>query len=92
MLKYISKEIHPDFAKLKLTPVEDPVFPLELVDFEKQGIITKYKIGILNVKEGQKDENQMYANGKINNAKKKKIRTLKIFILKLPSVQILMNF
>lgn len=64
MIKFIAKEINPEISKLKLTLIEDFVFPMELVDFERQGIINKYKIGVLNVKPGQTNENEIYANGK----------------------------
>jgi len=66
MIKFIAKEINPEISKLKLTLIEDFVFPMELVDFERQGIINKYKIGVLNVKPGQTNENEIYANVEIS--------------------------
>lgn len=40
--------------------------PAKLAEYDRQMVVKRYKFGILYVKEGQKDENEMFSNGRSN--------------------------
>lgn len=69
ILKYL-KEHHPKLKNLdermlpKLLPVREEALTQDLIEFEKNQMVRKYKIGILNVRESQTTENEMFSNGK----------------------------
>ena len=65
ILKYI-KSLEPKYENLKFTRITVPSLQNKLVDWEKQGIINKYKWGVLNVLDGQTDENDMFSNNEIS--------------------------
>jgi hypothetical protein len=43
--------------------VDAPDFEEELLRYEQSQIVNAYKFGVLYVKAGQKDEDDMFANG-----------------------------
>ena len=53
----------PVLSQCKWVKVEDPAIKQKIFDFEQQSISTKYKVGVLYVKDGQTDENDMFSNG-----------------------------
>jgi len=64
MIKYI-KSLYPDLNGIKLTKMPsflDDSIEKKLIEFEKQSIFKRYKFGLLYVKDGQTDENQMFSN------------------------------
>jgi hypothetical protein len=61
MIKY-TKGIFPEVSAIKLAEVAHPELPKCLVDYERKDIVRHYKFGILYVKEGQTDENDMFGN------------------------------
>jgi len=52
----------PDLAKVKLTKIQDAELDKRLQEGERKSIVTKYKFGILYVKENQTNENEMFSN------------------------------
>jgi len=52
----------PEISKLKLTNAEDPDLVTDLLNFEKQNIITKYKFGVLFAKDNQIEEDDILSN------------------------------
>eukprot|EP01117_Protostelium_nocturnum_P015431 TRINITY_DN5987_c0_g2_i1.p1 TRINITY_DN5987_c0_g2~~TRINITY_DN5987_c0_g2_i1.p1 ORF type:complete len:779 (-),score=261.64 TRINITY_DN5987_c0_g2_i1:40-2376(-) len=64
IIKHI-KILYPELANLKLTRMADG-FTHELIpkfcDYEKQTVFTKYKFGVLYVKDKQTEENDMFSN------------------------------
>ena len=56
---------HPNLATLKFLEINDNNVNDQLIHYDKQEMWTRYKFGLLYVKEGQSDENQMFANGMI---------------------------
>lgn len=65
-LRYIKQEF-PELVNFKFTRIYDPEIGNKMAEFERQGIVDKYKFGILYVKEGQTDENDMFSNGNPNS-------------------------
>lgn len=63
MIKYV-KRINPFLAPLKLNEIPDVELISSLVKYEKAEIVSTYKMGVLYVKEGQQDEDDMFSNGK----------------------------
>ena len=67
MIKYI-KSVFPDLAGVKLqkmpTFLQDSI-EKKLIEFEKQSIVKRYKFGLLHVRDGQTDENEMFSNSKV---------------------------
>lgn len=66
MIKYI-KSLYPELSGVKLMkmpPFLEESIEKKLIEFEKQSIVKKYKFGLLYVKEGQMDENEMFSNSK----------------------------
>lgn len=62
--KYIKSESKELLGDTKLQKVKEPtLLSSKLLEFEKQDIVTRYKFGLLYVREGQKDENEMFSNG-----------------------------
>lgn len=63
VLKYL-KNLYPEtIGKVHMSKIVDPELNSKYVDFEKSGIITKYKIGILYAKDGQTTDDEMFSNG-----------------------------
>ena len=54
--------VRPRFANVKLARVSQAELCQELVRFEEQLITQSYKFGVLYVKHGQRDENEMFRN------------------------------
>ncbi len=52
MIRY-AKNLHPELNHLKLTELYDPDLVTKLVEYEKQAVITRFKFGLLYIKEGQ---------------------------------------
>jgi hypothetical protein len=62
IVKYI-KATYPEYANVKFSEVyNDPELISKLIEYENQGIIHKYKFGLLYVKDGQTDEDEMFSN------------------------------
>ena len=62
ILKYI-KTTYPELANVKFSEVySDNDLVNKLVEYENQGIISRYKFGVLYVKDGQTDEDDMFSN------------------------------
>ena len=60
--KGLKEELLSRFGKVKFVEADETIIP-QLVKFEESNIVSKYKFGILYVKEGQ-DENQAFSNSK----------------------------
>ena len=56
------RSARPELLAVKWVRVKDPSMTAELINFESQGIIDKYKFGVLYCREGQKDEDEMFSN------------------------------
>eukprot|EP01118_Nematostelium_gracile_P017909 TRINITY_DN779_c0_g1_i12.p1 TRINITY_DN779_c0_g1~~TRINITY_DN779_c0_g1_i12.p1 ORF type:complete len:994 (+),score=254.51 TRINITY_DN779_c0_g1_i12:1213-4194(+) len=65
MIKYIRNSNY--LGDLKLTEVANQDFHAKLLEFENQLIVTRYKFGLLYVKEGQTDENDMFSNSEMSS-------------------------
>ena len=52
-----------ELAPLKFTKTPLPELPAKLIEYDKQMVVRKYKFGILYVKDGQTEENEMFSNG-----------------------------
>eukprot|EP01114_Cavostelium_apophysatum_P006256 TRINITY_DN174_c0_g3_i2.p1 TRINITY_DN174_c0_g3~~TRINITY_DN174_c0_g3_i2.p1 ORF type:complete len:932 (+),score=249.00 TRINITY_DN174_c0_g3_i2:1540-4335(+) len=63
MMKYL-KTVHPYLEKINFNEVTDTSLIQDLVEYESKFIIKKYKFGVLYVKDGQTDENDIFANVK----------------------------
>eukprot|EP01103_Thecamoeba_quadrilineata_P014703 TRINITY_DN4446_c0_g1_i1.p1 TRINITY_DN4446_c0_g1~~TRINITY_DN4446_c0_g1_i1.p1 ORF type:complete len:615 (-),score=133.39 TRINITY_DN4446_c0_g1_i1:193-1869(-) len=50
------------FNSMKLYRVDNPLFDIELAQLEKKLVVLTYKFGIVNVKEGQIEENEIFQN------------------------------
>jgi len=61
VVKYV-KILKPELAHLKLYKIRLPEVPSKLIEYDNQLVVTKYKFGLLYVKEGQQDENDMFSN------------------------------
>jgi hypothetical protein len=61
MLKYV-KLTFPDIARIKLTKLSDTELDRRLEELDRKSVSNKYKFGVLYVKEGQIDENDMFSN------------------------------
>lgn len=56
------RSVRPEHASVKWSRCKDPSIVTELISFEQQSIVTKYKFGVLFCKEGQVDEDEMFSN------------------------------
>ena len=56
------RQARPELLPVKWNRIKDPSIVAELVNFEAQGIVDKYKFGILYCREGQHDEDEMFSN------------------------------
>lgn len=63
----VVKTMFPELANIKFTETNHPDLPQRLVDYEAQGIIRRYKFGVLYVKDGQTDENDMFSNNDMSH-------------------------
>lgn len=61
MLKYVKTEF-PELAPLRFTKTVLPELPAKLAEYDMQMVVKRYKFGLLYVKEGQLDENEMFSN------------------------------
>jgi RAP1 GTPase activating protein 1 len=61
MIKYV-KTAYSEIANIKFTEIPHPEFAVKLAEYESQLIVTKYKFGLLYVKEGQTNEDDMFSN------------------------------
>lgn len=61
MVKY-TKNVFLELSNIKLVEVAHPQLPKRLVEYERKAIFRNYKFGILYVKDGQTDENDMFGN------------------------------
>jgi RAP1 GTPase activating protein 1 len=57
------KVMRPDFPYNKLRKIKHPDFPQALFKLEMSQFVTSYKFGVLYVREGQRNENDMFSNG-----------------------------
>jgi hypothetical protein len=55
---------YPLLTPVKFSEISDPALTAELTKYEKQEIWTKYKFGLLYVKEGQTNEDEIFGNSK----------------------------
>jgi len=47
----------------KFVRVKDPLLVEDLLEFEEKMMVKRYKFGVLYVKDGQDEENEMFGNG-----------------------------
>lgn len=53
----------PMLINTKFVRVKEPMLVNDLLEFEEKMMVKRYKFGVLYVKEGQEEENEMFGNG-----------------------------
>jgi hypothetical protein len=61
MLKY-TKSIYPELSGIKFEAIFHEDLTAKLIEIEHKSIQKKYKFGLLYVKEGQTNEDEMFSN------------------------------
>jgi hypothetical protein len=59
------KAQEPMLANTKLVKVKEPQLVQDLLEMERKLLVKNYKFGVLYVKEGQDQENDMFSNSKL---------------------------